>query len=77
MPYDIKFSYAVILTFVLFLICCLFLSHKRKSQQTMKELRDIFKENPTDMEKLIIKLCDADVDYTDKDSIAPLLDYIK
>ena len=43
----------------------------------MKELRDIFKENPTDMEKLLIKLCDADVDYTDKDSIAPLLDYIK
>ena len=45
----------------------------------LKTLKKIMsgKENPTDMEKLLIKLCDADVDYTDKDSIAPLLDYIK
>lgn len=34
------------------------------------------KENPTEMEALLIQLCDADADYTDKGAIAPLLTYI-
>lgn len=35
------------------------------------------KENPTEMEKLLVELCDADGDFSDKASIAPLLDYIQ
>lgn len=35
------------------------------------------KENPTEMEKLLIELCDADGDFSDKNSIVPLIDYIK
>ena len=35
------------------------------------------KENPTDMEKLLIKLCDADGDFTDKEAINELIGYIK
>ena len=35
------------------------------------------KENPTDMEKLLIKLCDADGDFTDKEAINDLISYIK
>ena len=35
------------------------------------------KKNPTEMEKLLTRLCDADGDFTDKDAIKPLLDYIR
>ena len=35
------------------------------------------KENPTEMEKLLITLCDADGDFTDKEAIRELVDYIK
>ncbi len=35
------------------------------------------KENPTSMEKMLIDLCDADGDFSDKDSIYELIDYIK
>ena len=35
------------------------------------------KENPTEMEKLLIVLCDCDGDYTDKNSIKELIQYIK
>ena len=35
------------------------------------------KENPTEMEKLLIKLCDADGDFTDKTAIEELIDYIE
>lgn len=35
------------------------------------------KENPTDMEKLLIELCDADGDFSEKDVIYDLIDYIK
>lgn len=35
------------------------------------------KENPTDMEKLLIELCDADGDFSDQSLIGELVDYIK
>ncbi len=35
------------------------------------------KENPTEMEKLLIELCDASGDFTDKTAIDPLLEYLK
>ena len=35
------------------------------------------KENPTDMEKLLIELCDADGDFTDKSAICELIGYVK
>ena len=35
------------------------------------------KENPTEMEKLLIKLCDADGDFTDKTAIEELISYIE
>ncbi len=34
------------------------------------------KENPTEMEKLLIELCDCDGDYTDKNAIEPLISYV-
>lgn len=45
----------------------------------LKTLKKIMtsKENPTDMEKLLISLCDANVDLCDRNSIAPLIEYIK
>ena len=35
------------------------------------------KENPTEMEQLLVKLCDADGDFSDKNLIAELVAYIK
>ena len=35
------------------------------------------KENPTDLEKMLIELCDADGDFTDRSAIADLVDYAK
>ncbi|MBQ7032975.1 MAG: flavodoxin [Clostridia bacterium] len=35
------------------------------------------KENPTEMERLLVQLCDADGDFTDKTAIAPLLEYVR
>ena len=35
------------------------------------------KENPTEMEKMLIELCDKDGDFTDKSSIYELIEYIK
>jgi len=35
------------------------------------------KENPSEMEKLLITLCDCDGDFTDKNSITELIDYVK
>ena len=34
------------------------------------------KENPTEMEKLLVDLCDADGDFSDITQITPLLEYI-
>ena len=48
-------------------------------RMALKTLKKIMsgKENPTDMEKLLVKLCDTSGDYSDKDAISALLDYIK
>ena len=35
------------------------------------------KENPTEMEKLLIRLCDSDEDMTDRNAISELLEYAK
>ena len=35
------------------------------------------KENPTEMEKLLVTLCDADGDFTDRSAIAELVEYAK
>ena len=45
----------------------------------LKALKKIMsgKENPTDMEKMLIELCDADGDFSDRNSIAPLVEYVK
>lgn len=45
----------------------------------IKSLKAIMskKENPTDMEKLLIDLCDVDADLTDKSLIDELVEYAK
>ena len=45
----------------------------------IKTLKKIMsgKENPSDMEKLLVELCDADGDFTDKNAIRELIDYIR
>lgn len=35
------------------------------------------KENPTEMEKLLIELCDADGDFTNREEISELVEYVK
>ncbi len=35
------------------------------------------KENPTEMEKLLVTLCDADGDFSDRSAILPLLEYVR
>lgn len=35
------------------------------------------KENPTEMEQLLIKLCEADGDFTDRSAITELVEYVK
>ena len=35
------------------------------------------KENPTQMEKMLIDLCDADGDFSDKSLIKELVEYAK
>lgn len=44
--------------------------------KTLKKLMKS-KENPTEMEQLLIQLCDADGDFTDRNAISELIDYIK
>ena len=45
----------------------------------LKSLKKIMssKENPTEMEKLLVELCDADGDFTDRNAIDELLNYAK
>ena len=45
----------------------------------IKALKKIMsgKENPTEMEKMLIDLCDMDGDFTDKNAINDLISYIK
>ena len=44
----------------------------------LKALKKIMKgkENPTDMEKLLVELCDADGDFTDRAQIKELIEYM-
>ena len=45
----------------------------------LKSLKKLMqgKENPTDMEKLLVELCDADGDFSDRNAIKELVDYCK
>ena len=47
----------------------------RAAIKTLKKIMSS-KENPTEMEALLIKLCDADGDFTDFDAINELIDYV-
>jgi len=46
----------------------------RAALKTLKKIMTA-KTNPTEMEKLLVELCDADGDFTDKEEIKPLLEY--
>ncbi len=48
----------------------------RTALKTLKKIMQ-GKENPTEMEKLLIDLCDVDADLTDRSQIAPLIEYIR
>ena len=45
----------------------------------IKTLKKIMsgKENPTEMERLLVELCDADGDFTDREAIDDLVEYAK
>ena len=48
----------------------------RTALKTLKKIMQ-GKENPTDMEKLLIELCDADGDFCDKEPIGELLESVR
>ena len=48
----------------------------RTALKTLKKIMSS-KENPTDMERLLVELCDADGDFTDRDAIKELVEYIR
>lgn len=48
----------------------------RAAIKTLKKIMSA-KENPTDMEKLLIELCDSSGDYSDREAIEELIEYIK
>lgn len=48
----------------------------RTAIKTLKKIMTA-KEHPTDMEKLLIELCEADGDFTDKNAINDLINYVK
>lgn len=48
----------------------------RTALKTLKKIM-LSKKDPSDMEKLLIELCDADGDFTDRSQIADLLSYVK
>lgn len=48
----------------------------RAAIKTLKKIMS-GKENPTEMEKLLVELCDADGDFTDKAAISPLVEYVR
>lgn len=47
----------------------------RAALKTLKKIMQ-GKENPSEMEKLLIELCDADGDFSDKAAIDALLEYV-
>ena len=48
----------------------------RAALKTLKKIMQ-GRENPTEMEKLLIELCDADGDFSDKNEITGLIDYMR
>ena len=48
----------------------------RTALKSLKKIMSM-KEKPSDMEKLLIKLCDADGDFSDKEAIKELVEYAK
>ncbi len=48
----------------------------RTALKTLKKLMQ-GKENPTDMEKLLVELCDTDGDFCDRDAIGELVEYVR
>ncbi|MBO5452732.1 MAG: flavodoxin [Clostridia bacterium] len=48
----------------------------RTAIKTLKKIMS-GKENPSEMEKLLVELCDADGDFSDKNAITDLVNYIK
>ena len=48
----------------------------RTALKTLKKIMQ-GKENPTEMEKLLIELCDADGDFCDREAIGDLIEYVK
>ncbi len=48
----------------------------RTALKTLKKIMSS-KENPTEMEQLLVRLCDADGDFTEKEAINELLEYIQ
>ncbi len=48
----------------------------RTALKTLKKIMQ-GKENPSDMEKLLVELCDADGDFCDRESIRELLEYVR
>ncbi len=48
----------------------------RTALKTLKKIMS-GKENPTEMEKLLVDLCDADGDFTDREAICDLVNYAK
>ncbi len=48
----------------------------RTALKTLKKIMSS-KKNPSEMEKLLVDLCDADGDFTDKAAIKDLIEYVK
>lgn len=48
----------------------------RTALKTLKKIMSD-KQNPTEMEKLLVQLCDVDGDFTDKNAISYLVEYAK
>ena len=48
----------------------------RTALKTLKKIMSA-KENPTEMEKLLVTLCDADGDFSDRNAISELVQYVK
>lgn len=48
----------------------------RAALKTLKKIMQS-KENPTEMEKLLVELCDANGDYSDKAAITDLINYVR
>ncbi len=48
----------------------------RAALKTLKKIMSA-KKNPSDLEKLLIELCDADGDFSNKEDIKDLVEYIK